>query len=69
MPHWGVNKERRYKLTALLRGCAGISNMTVADSEVQELLHGTELQWRKKTKELFPLEIQAHTPSGYCQCR
>jgi hypothetical protein len=39
------------------------------DFEAQKFLHGTELQWRRNTKELFPLEVQAHTLSGYCHCR
>jgi hypothetical protein len=39
------------------------------DFEAPKFLHGTELQWRRNTKELFPLEVQAHTLSGYCHCR
>jgi hypothetical protein len=65
MQHLGVT----IRLTALLRGYAGISNKMDVDSGAQELLHGTELQLRRNTKGSFPLEAEAHNLSGYCHCR
>lgn len=57
------------KLTALQRYCAKISNKMDVGFEAPELLHGTELQWRRNIKELSPLEVQVHILSGHHHCR